>query len=173
MAEDAGRVQMKAREQKCIEYLVAMDSRLSQCGDAMRERLRRIPNGWRQWRLIATSLERLLPEILDTMPMKSLQYLYNISQHGEVLIRYRPVSRAPEWKMVKDEDLEVLVNTAMASECAMCLRQGAEVKKCALRRALCDMAPVDEDFDVPSGCGYRDYVLQDIEDGRYVRRDGT
>ena len=162
---------LTGRELKCVEYLVAMESRVWECGEALRERLRLVPNGWRQFRLLCTVLDGLLEDIYPTVPLKGRLYLQNIMKHGEVLIRYVPTSRPPEWKMVKDEDLAVIINTAMAAECAICLKSGSEIRKCALRRAMEDIAPPANGH--PAGrCGYTDVTLSN-EYGDYMRRDGT
>lgn len=36
---------LKGKELKCVEYLVGMESRIVESGDALRERLRMVPNG--------------------------------------------------------------------------------------------------------------------------------
>lgn len=153
------------REMKAIEMLAALDSRLVQAGDAMRPRLKRIPNGWRQWRLITSSVERLLLQIYDTLPRKNLMYMHNLCQNGEVVIRFVPVTRAPEWMMILDEDLKLLLNAAMASECAVCLRDGPEVRRCPLRGALQRLAPAHD--ECATGCEYRNVAIR-CELGRYV-----
>lgn len=157
---------LAGKELKCVEYMVAMESRVMEVGDALRDRLRLIPHGWRQFRLLVSVLDRLMAAIYETIPNKGRMYLQNIVEHGEVLIRFVPVSRNPEWKLVKDEDLAVLVNLAMAGECAICMKQGREAKKCKLRRALEDIAPPGEG-NPAGGCGYMNVVLG-CEIGHYI-----
>lgn len=163
---DAGRIPLTGKELKCVEYLVAMESRVMEVEDALRERLRQVPNGWRQFRLLVTTLNGLLDDLYRTVPQKGLMYLQNIMAQGEVLIRFVPASRSPEWKLVKDEDLAVLINLAMGSECAICMRQGREARKCRLRRALEDIAPPGNGHPA-GGCGYVNVVLGS-EPGHYV-----
>ena len=50
---------MNGKEMRVIELLAAMDSRIVEAGDCMRERLKAIPNGWRQWRLMASIVGKL------------------------------------------------------------------------------------------------------------------
>ena len=169
-AGEDDKLPLAGKELKCVEYLVAMESRVMEVGEALRDRLRLVPNGWRQFRLLTSTLDRLMTDLYDTIPYKGQLYLRNILDHGEVLIRFVPASRNPEWKLVKDEDLAVLVNMAMASECAMCLRQGREAKKCKLRRALEDIAPPNEGHPA-GGCGYMNVVLG-CEIGHYIREGG-
>ena len=166
-AMDVDMMPLSGKELKCVEYLVAMESRVLEVGDAMRERLKKIPNGWRQFRLLVSTLDRLMPEVYDTVPNKTRMYLKNIMENGEVLIRFIPVSRNPEWKLVKDEDLAVLINLAMAGECAICMKQGREAKKCKLRGALENITPPLEGHPT-GGCGYMNVVLG-CDIGHYVR----
>ena len=80
MNEKAELLPLKGKELKCVEYLVGMESRIAESGDALRDRLRLIPNGWRNFRLIFATLDRLLTDLYDTLPLKSRQYLRNIIQ---------------------------------------------------------------------------------------------
>lgn len=161
----SARKPMNGREMRVIEYLAAMDSKIVESGDAMRDRLRDIPNGWRQWRLMASTLSRLLIQLYDSMTVKNLRHIQNICAHGEVLIRMVPVSRVPENVLVSEDDLRMLVNAAMSAECAICLKQGKEIDRCPLRNALLSIAPPYE--DPPTSCGYRDVAIMS-ERGKYM-----
>lgn len=156
---------LNGREMKCIEYIVGLDNRLFEAGEALKRRLAVIPNGWRDWRLMVTTCGRLMEAIYGTLPQKSLLYLQNLCKHGEILIRYIPASRSPEWMMIRDVDLRVLVNKAMAAECAVCMKEGAEIRTCALRKALICNCPPRE--DAPTGCGYRAAAMSS-EYGHYI-----
>lgn len=159
---------LKGKELKCVEYLVGMESRIAESGDALRERLRMVPNGWRDYRLIFATLDRLLLRLYDTIPTKGLQYLQKLTKHGEILIRFSPAARSQEWLLIKDDDLAVIANLAMASECAICLKQGREAKKCELRKALENIAP-PHDGHPAGGCGYQNVVAGE-KLGHYLRR---
>ena len=159
---------LKGKELKCVEYLVGMESRIVESGDALRERLRMVPNGWRDYRLIFSTLDRLLLKLYDTIPQKGRLYLQKLSKHGEILIRFSPAARSQEWLLVRDDDLAVIVNLAMAAECAICLKQGREAKKCELRKALENIAP-PHDGHPAGGCGYQNVVAGEAL-GHYLRR---
>lgn len=159
---------LKGKELKCVEYLVGMESRIVESGDALRERLRMVPNGWRDYRLIFSTLDRLLLKLYDTIPQKGRLYLQKLSKHGEILIRFSPAARSQEWLLIRDDDLAVIANLAMASECAICLKQGREAKKCELRKALENIAP-PHDGHPAGGCGYQNVVAGE-KLGHYLRR---
>lgn len=161
----SGRRHMNGQEMRVIEYLAAMDSKITQSGEALRERLKDIPNGWRQWRLMAVTTDRLLAQLYDTMPIKNLRHIQNICDYGEIIIRIAPVSRVPEHTLISEDDLRVVFNTAMAAECAICLKDGKEIDRCPLRRAMLSIAPPSE--DPPIGCGYRNHAMAS-EYGKYI-----
>ena len=75
-----------------IEYLMALDAQLNGHQDALRERLKLVPNGWRQWRLITTATRSLLQAVYDTLPDKTLLYIDRLRAQGEVVVRFRPAS---------------------------------------------------------------------------------
>ena len=79
-----------------IEYLMALDAQLNGHQDALRERLKLVPNGWRQWRLITTATRSLLQAVYDTLPDKTLLYIDRLRAQGEVVVRFRPASRTHE-----------------------------------------------------------------------------
>lgn len=156
---------VNGREMQVIEYLAVAECELGKGERTLRERLDMIPNGWRQWRLMTVVTQKLLEQVYDTMPVKSLKHMRDICQYGEMLIRMRPAVRPPERMMVDDADMRTIINTAMEAECAICIRDAREIKACKLRRALMGIAPPNE---LPvNGCGYRDVAVQS-EHGNYI-----
>ena len=156
---------MSGRELKVIEFLLALESRINESGDALRTRLGHIPNGWRDWRLMSSLCTKLLGEIYDTLPDKTLLYMDKMRVHGEALIRFSPAARTPEWLLVKDTDLKALINVAIASECAVCMKEGKAIERCKLRRAMYDMTPPHDETE--NDCGYRE-VAVNSDYGQYI-----
>ena len=146
------------RERAIIEYLAALAAQLIAHQDTLRERLKLIPNGWRQWRRMTTTVNNLLVAVYDTLPPKTLLYMQRPCTHGEVLVRLKPASRTPEQVVASEDDLREVINAAMAAECAVCLKDERQIKGCRLRRALMNIVPPDE--FAPRGCEYRNVALQ-------------
>jgi hypothetical protein len=155
------------REMQAIEYLMAMDAKFANAGDAMRVRLNHLPYGWRDWRLMVSLCRKLLRQVYDTLPDKSLRYMNKLREGGEVLIRFTPASRSPGWVLVLENDLRDILNAAMAAECSVCMKQGKAIDRCVLRRAMIDIAPPHDGDDTATGCGYRMAVVAS-EYGDYV-----
>ncbi len=153
------------REMQIIEYLAALDAQLTGHQDALRKRLKLVPNGWRQWRLMTVTTGALLSSLYDTLPLKSLKHMENLCRNGEVLVRIKPIARQPGQIVADEDDLREIINAAMASECALCLRGEKEVKSCKLRRAMMEIIPPE---DIPLyGCPYRDITINS-EYGKYI-----
>lgn len=93
------------RERAIIEYLAALDAQLIAHQDVLRERLKLIPNGWRQWRLMTATANNLLTAIYDTLPTKTLLYMQRLCTYGEVLVRLKPAARTPEQIVASEDDL--------------------------------------------------------------------
>lgn len=153
------------REMSAIEYMAALDSQLLKHQTTLKDRLSSIPNGWRDYRLLISLMGRLLERLYSTLPVKTLLRLEAMCKNGEVVIRLHPPSRTPEYVLVLDTDLQLLINTAMAAECAICLKEGPEIKKCPLRKALDGIAPAYE--EPGTMCAYQAVTLES-EYGKYV-----
>ena len=143
---------MNGRELRVLEFLAVRDVKLTESGEAIRERLKEIPNGWRQWRLMTTTVSRLLVQLYDVVPVKNLRHMQNLCQYGEVLIRIRPPVYSPEYALLREDDLKQLMDVAILQECGMCLKEGKEIDRCPLRKAMWNIAPpMDES---PYSCEY-------------------
>lgn len=150
---------MNGRERQLTEYLYAVDAKMTQFDDTLKERLQEIPNGWRQYRLVQSTLHRLLWQLLGRLEPRDEVHFNLLHDKGEMLIRMQSFTRVPEMTYISDVSLEEIIRAAMAGECAMCLREGREIDKCALRRALWDVVPPEEER--VTSCGYKDVALSD------------
>lgn len=114
---------------------------------------------------MTTAVNNLLVAIYDTLPTKTLLYMQRLCTYGEVLVRLKPAARTPEQIVASEDDLREIINVAMASECAVCLKDDRQVKGCNLRRALMNIVP-PETFS-SQGCEYRDVAIQ-CDYGEYI-----
>lgn len=154
---------MNGKEMAVVEYLAALDSQLCK-SDVLRERLKAIPNGWRQMRLIVTATDKLLRQLYDTMTRKNLLHISSICDYGEVLIRFRPAAQTTERKLVNESDLRVLLRVCISQECSICLREGKDAKRCALREAMMNIAPLLDDEETTFGCGYQRIAMENLDE---------
>lgn len=152
------RIDMTSRELHAVEFLAALRSQMDKHGERLKPRLQNIPNGWRQYRLIQSALSSMIAALYDTMPYKQIKRIEDMMGYGEVKIDIAPVAKhALGYLTVHEKDLAVIATAAMQNECLMCIKDGDEIKKCALRKALWEIAPPDD--LVKYGCPYRENAM--------------
>jgi hypothetical protein len=167
MIENAFIMEPNAREVHAVEYLAGLDKQLAEAQEALKPRLEKIPNGWRDFRLAVTRTEKVLDAVYETLPAKTLKHMEKLSLHGEVVIRPRPMIKMPDdVQIVQTEDLRMLINSTMAAECAICVKDHREQKKCRLRKALSVMAPANI-LSSDGLCPYTN-VAANCEYGQYI-----
>ena len=83
-------MEANAREIHTIEFLAGLDAQLVEGQENLRDRLRMIPNGWKDFRLAVTRTERVLDAIYNTLPTKTLVHMQKLAQHGQIVIRPKP-----------------------------------------------------------------------------------
>ena len=102
----------------------------------MRERLRLIPGGWRDLRLMRTLAEKLLKSLLSTFEEQKRRQIQKNAQYCRVKFRYGPeASRDPEMHLILSEDLGYIMVAALDT-CQTCLGTAAQCKSCRLGKAL-------------------------------------
>lgn len=147
-----------------IEMIAALDAQLQGGEEPLKPRLQTIPNAWRDYRMCLTRLGRIVEQIYQTLPTKTLKHMAALCAHGEVLIRFKPVV-SNDAQLIMTGDLKELINTAMEAKCTICFEDRAGVKACRLRKALMDIAPPT---DLALGdCPYR-YVIEHANRGDYI-----
>lgn len=167
MNENAFIMEPNSREVHAIEFLAGLDNQLASNQDALRPRLEKIPNGWRDYRLAVTRTEKVLDAVYETLPDKTLRHMERLCLHGEVVIRPKPLIKMPDdVQIVPTEDLRMLINSAMQSECAICVKDCREQKKCRLRKALSTIAPANN-VTADGLCPYTNVVAK-CEYGQYI-----
>lgn len=153
-------------ELRAIDYICGFDMQLIDSEPYIKERLKSIPDAWRQFRIMRAASEKLVTGLLDSLDLKTMKHVCGLVEHGEVLIRPRSFTKQPDFQFVDHEDLRVLINAAMRSTCAMCMNRGSEVKKCELRKSLMVIAPPEE-IPKNGACPYQEVALE-CELGKYI-----
>ena len=148
---------VSGREMETLEKLLLLDAAMQRGAGAIKARLGQIENGWRDYRMLSTVLDKLVEKLLDTCPLKTLKRLKHMALNSEIVIRPTFCGRMDGFATVPMDSLETVLHALCAAECAICIRDDSEVKRCRLRKAMMTFAPVD---NIPQfGCGYRDFAL--------------
>ena len=156
-----------AREVHAIEFLAGLDAQLNANEQNLKERLQSIPNGWRNYRLALKMTENVIDAVYDTLPEKTIRHMARLCAVGEVIIRPKPaLTKGAYSQVVDNEDLRFLINRAMEGCCAICLKNPAESKGCAMRKVLMRIAP-PETLRKDGICDYRDVAAR-CNMGEYI-----
>lgn len=140
-ADAQGRQMPNRQENALMLDLMLLRNTLVKNGEAVRERLKGAPHGWRDMRLLWYLVNKLQEELLKTMPDRRVAYYNQMAQHGQVIIDIPgPIPRGRHI-LITDEHLAAITTAAMDGECALCLKEGKEVQRCPIRQALLEVAP--------------------------------
>ena len=154
------------REMAAIDWLGVICSQTHDREADLQSRLREIPYGWRDYRLAASTLMRLLKKVICALPARQQRHVTNVLRTHEVHLRLASTAKIPgDCLMVERDAFREIINTAMAAECAICLKSEAEIRGCKLRKALETCIMLEEYPKV--GCGYTDVVTNN-ELGKYI-----
>lgn len=155
-----------AYEVSALLYLGALDGRLKADGEALKKRLKDIPDAWRQYRIAQVATEKALGALYDSLPEKTLRHLDRVLKNSVIQIKPKGIT-PPKSSVIVDEDiLCLLINETMASRCAICLASPAEERACPIRKALTVIAAPDE-YPNNGRCPYAE-VTKQHELGGYI-----
>lgn len=101
---------------------------------------------------------KLQQEMLETLPDNYVRRFQRMAQEAQIVVEYPGASRKGRQILIDVEDLGAITEAAMQGECAMCMREGREVKRCRLREALLTVAPPETVGTL--GCEYRSPASQ-------------
>lgn len=154
------------REMAAIDWLGVLCAMMADHEQGIKSRLNGIKNGWRDYRLALTLVSKLLGKAVTGLPAHQQRHVRNVLKTHEVTLRPAQIVKTPNDMLLIDKAaFRTIINTAMAAECAICLKQEAEIRGCKLRKALetCIMLEEYPKF----GCGYTDVVTNN-ELGKYI-----
>lgn len=128
-------------EQEALMGLYAVASLLKAYDGQFSSLTKRVPNGYRDYRLMYTILHKLLEKLFDTVPPSQLNAIYNRAAISEIKMVPKSVTgqRDDHWLMTRDE-IEDLVNWAAEGKCTVCSDRVG--RKCKLRKMMEEL-PVD------------------------------
>lgn len=152
------------RENEFMLNLMVLRNTLMRNAPACRERAKLAGKWiWRDIRLATVLICRIQEALLRTMPQSRDDYYLAYAKHGHYELHINGPIRTPRQMLITDKRLATICEAAMESECLLCMREGNEIDRCALRDALLESAVPTEirDRDSPfRRCEYRDAAGQ-------------
>ena len=139
MIPDNERPPLSYREYSALRQLFGMVVGWDEKGSELRQRLKLVPHGWRDARMLAAVSSRLLDGLLGTIPVKKLVMIRKELDNTwcEVTVRnsIAPVKKEM-FTYVEQETLERVTDRAMELECMFCEKRGKDARKCQLRQDI-------------------------------------
>lgn len=143
-----------------LMYMLYMTAR-NRGGNALRDRLRKVPGAWGFWRSGVGLLARGMDAIFCTMPQAQIDTVDAMSRHGHVDIHLPKAVGDDEGRMIVDQGAFVTIMEAAMEQCKICFLSGSETKRCALCHALESACP-PKTWETKSGCVFRDVAMNSM-----------
>lgn len=116
------RMHLRQEETDGLVYLLCMVPRLRDIQTHMEKRLRTIPNGWRNIRMMESVLDNMLTDLLNTVPVDKLVTLQALMPDTRVHVTYtRQIGRGKDdISGILTKDLDMLCTAAHDGVCRLC-----------------------------------------------------
>lgn len=119
-----------------FNYLSACVTDLEFAQEHMEKRIRLIPDGWREFRMIQARLEQLVKIMVMTFEPEKQMQIWRTSRVMRHKLIYAPeVVREKDKFLIPSDDLGMLI-TAAGEACKMRMCTAAECNKCKLAKTL-------------------------------------
>lgn len=137
MLEDNNRPPLSHAEYSALRQLFGMVSGWEGQKDALRKRLELIPGGWEKAEQITRDCEKLLQEVLDTIPARKLQVIQKELKSTKCMIVVRDTIADNEtFCYCETHALERITQKAVDVECFACEKRGRDARNCKLRKDI-------------------------------------
>lgn len=103
--------------------------------------------------LLIHLVDKLQQEMCNTVPDRRIAYYQTMAREAQIVVEFPGAVPKNRHVLVGVNDLAAICETALLSECVMCVRDGREIKNCRLRAAMMTVAPPAEVSR--TGCEYR------------------
>ena len=157
--DEDGRYPLSYNEYQALRAIFGAKNALEQTHKQLEQRVRLIPGGWRDFKLIMAVLDKLLNAVLRTIPAKKLVQIRSELSRTICEIKLQGVTGGlPDDKLltvVPQGALETVVNESMTMKCFACER--CDYKRCELFKAIDSL--YNYDFPTPKTCPLADLTV--------------
>lgn len=149
-----GKYKLSGREYYGLLCMVGAINEMELHGGYLKERLRKIPNGWRDYRLAQSLLASLFPAVLRTIPGRKIRAIEQEIRHAKIKLEINPVTIGDfdGVTYIEQQALMDAVNYIIGMNCFMCELRGADVKRCKVRKLLDSMMHYNVDPNPDGSC---------------------
>ena len=142
-----GRYPLSGKEYSALLSLFAVNSTLNDQANVLTERIKTKSGAWRDFRLATVKMQKVLDEIVTTIPVKKLHAIARDLQHARVHVDINTASeRRYNGVIYVDESaLIALLDYAVSQNCWCCEKKNKDVKHCQILKLITDVMPYDQD----------------------------
>lgn len=130
------RMPLSNKEYYALREVFGIVNSFAKCEETLKTRCKMIPGGWRDLRLICTKAEKLMSDLLHTVPLKKLQSMRAEFEHTVCEVRvtkdYTGKAKENGFSYVPDRELERLVERIINWECTCCDKSAKQGKRCPI-----------------------------------------
>lgn len=133
------RVPMTYEEYTAYQKLCALVGTIGTLTEKLEKRLKTVPGGWRDARMLDAVTSSLVTRLCSTIPTAKLFAIRREIDHTEVFIRTKPdytAKKDDNITYVSEDALDRLVQRVMDMECYLCGKNHAESKQCPIRKDI-------------------------------------
>ena len=144
-----GRKRINSVTREALTILYAAGQAIDMVAPKLEQLTRRVPNGWRDLRMVQSKLDKLVESVLNTIPVEQLDTMIAQMRISHLRIVTNDVGKSDDSKwLVPRDELTELVAAVVDEKCLMCDK--TDWYNCRLRQIITDL-PVDV-TNVPNGC---------------------
>lgn len=145
--DNEGKYPMTGKEYTALLRIFATETALVETEPVLRDRLRTIPNGWRDFKMIIRRLGDLSSDILDTVPLKKLFQIQREVKAVRVKLSIGPDASCKDDQVIyiNEKAFIALLDQVVQYNCLLCDKHGREVKKCPWLKLIEDAMPYSPD----------------------------
>lgn len=147
-----GKIPLTGSEYDELRHIIIAFNELHSRIGAMKERLQTLPMGWCNARMIDVRMEKLVDQILSTVPTKKLQAFRDELRNSKIVLTVG-------WDAKKDDctaylpekSLIALLDMLIRRDCWDCELKGKAAKKCPIRTTYLDCLHYEADREPADG----------------------
>lgn len=154
--DEPGRYKLSQREYMELMQIFAAFSALKKGEPWLKDRIRTIPNGWRDYKMIMSRMDWLTEELVHTIPTRKLLAMRQDMKNAQMRIYMQGAPASDTYRdvvSVDEEALIELIDVVISMECMLCEKKGNAMKKCPYLKIIESILPYerDPDKDPPDG----------------------
>ena len=154
---------LSGREYTALQYVFATVSSFSELTPTLGKRAALVDGLPERMQLIRDTGERVLHELLSTVPPRKLQHILKDLEHTHLYIKVEAPGLqtvdATAWCYTPAAVLNDCLSMICTDHCLLCDKTTEEAKTCDVRRLLEDALPHEIDGKEGTRCKYSDFTM--------------